>query len=238
MQFLPDHLDNLPTIFDIQPITRWDPIVDIWIVLSIILLIGIAYALTRINFNFMETMLSFLFSESQTYARFKLLDGSTNAVSIFFSLFFALQVTTLLWLIGYSPLGYILKLSNSALDIAFTFLIDFCIIVLFFLGKAILFQTIKFLLPSRVDVNYLNYSYNQHCYYSSCILMLLNLFGFTYKLFNVYFLGVLFLIGFYLFFIVRSISISSRYNILGSIYFFLYLCTLEIIPILLLVKAL
>lgn len=210
------------SISNIQPYAISSVLSHSFIALSIVLLVLIIFRLRFNGIRFFEVFFPFLLSENYSLSFYKV-KIKYGLVDVLLALFFVLQVSFLLFSFAPKSLYFF---DNQWVN----FFIFFGAAVILFLGKLLVYSSLRHLLPSKVDVRYFGFNYAFWCFYFGIFLFLLNLLFLTsFSSPSIYYLfGIVGL--FYLFLIIRVISISLRYNILGSLYIIVYFCTLEISP--------
>lgn len=230
MQGIDSLINKVPHTYDIQPYHPSNTELQFWLGWTIFFLVSIGLALVYKRRQFVPFIAPFLFSEPFAFDFYNS-NSERTFLEVLLGVFFVFQLISLLFILGIFPLEQF----NFSYKIN---LLVYCTgAILFLLLKLLLFTTLKYLLPTRVDFNYYIFNYSYYCFISSFFLLFINFFLLNYPFdFPPLFFGLP-LVTFYLLILVRGLLISNRYNILGSIYFFLYLCTLEFIPIILLAKA-
>ncbi len=231
MQELDSIINQLPERIDIQPFRHVEHFSEYWLVISLLLLVLIGISLAKKGLEFLPSSLQFMFSELFAF-QFYNEHSNLSELEIILGYFFSFQLSSALFFLKIFPIvpSHSFNLTNV--------LLYSLGIYLFLLVKFLIFRTVKYLLPSRVDFKYYVFNYGYFCFYSSLFIMSFNIYLLVSNSKPSLLYFTIPMLFFYILILLRGVSISIRYNILGSIYFFLYLCTLEFIPIILISYAL
>jgi len=209
--------------FDIEPYQPSNLMSQWFLILSIAFMLLISLVNKTRNLNFFQRLVGFFGSEHAALGFYKE-KQKIGFIDVLLGLFFFLQSSFLVF-----------KYANFQSIFAYpTWMILGGLVVSFFMlfvGKAMVYNTLSALVPKKVNIKYYGFNYAFTCFYFGIFLFVLNLLLISKQLA----IPVVLVLGvcaiFYIFLITRFISISSRYNILRSVYIFLYFCALEIIPI-------
>jgi len=197
--------------------------IDAILLLSFLWLIGILFFLQKSQLDFFSVFFPFVVSENNALDLFKY-QPKIRFVDILLGVFFLIQLSLILYLLGIR-----LPLRVFAHPIAqFGLLLG--VVSMLFTSKILIYNTIKPLLPNKQAVSYYGFNYAYWCFYFGIVLFVINLIFSTQQ----FIISDWILIGlvaiFYIFLVLRLITISLRYNLLRSVYIFLYFCALEIAP--------
>lgn len=221
-----EHLLSDQYLFDVEPYVANHTIFQVYLISSVVLLLILAFFKVEEKQPLFGFFTSFLLSEQQTFDRY--LSGEEHPkMNLLMILFMSLQASYLLHqhtvLLKYNLFPILVQLGMATIIIAFLFMLKFA-----------LFRSMELLLPWRVNSQFFIYNYRFALFAVSIVYFVINYFSYSETIANgpIFLLIPIFL--FYVWLIFRWLYISIRYQVVRSLYFFLYLCTLEIAPLIIL----
>ena len=115
------------------------------------------------------------------------------------------------------------------------------IVCLIFIGKHLLLFIVGYIFPIQKELGLYNFTIMVFGIISGLLLLPINI-VIAYVPMEigkvVVYLSLGAIIAIYLFRIIRGLSIGSKYLVLHKFHFFIYLCTVEILPVIVLLKIL
>lgn len=196
---------------------------DSIVLFSFIWLILILILSKKDGIEFFGVFFPFLFSETYSLNLHKN-KSKIQLVDVTLGTFFLIQFSLFTYLVG-------VRIPILPDNFFIQYVTLFGLTIIFHLCKLLFYLSLKPLLPNPQVVHYFGFNYSYWCFYLGLILFLTNLIIRTNQFSIPSWLPVIFLIGFYLFLVIRLIGISLRYNLMKSIYILLYFCALEIAPV-------
>lgn len=227
-QLVPEQINST---FDIQPYVVSKEATTAFIIASIVLLLLLTLSKIVENSSLTTIALPFVLSEQFSFQSYEV-EIEKQATYTLIVAFVSLQ------------LAYVVQVFNAEQlflpwfqfgKVAELLALTAGIFLLFHL-KFLLFNSLSLLIPWQVDTNYFIYTYKMNLFYLGIALFVLNCVQTllpTELLIIVYTSAIAL---FYFFLIQKWLLVSMRYRLITSIYFFLYICTLEIVPLLLAAK--
>lgn len=222
-QILPQ---NYNSTYDIQPFVESKELFLYFIIASILMLFILAYSKIIENSAITDMILPFLQSEQFTLHFYEVEKGNRLTKNIIL-LFVSLQIAKLI----FPYLNHLQVFVDSFLHIGMKLILFTLIIFLLFHIKFLIFHSLSFLIPWKVDINYFIFIY----------IILLLIFGLAIFVINclpqqlsnkqLWPAYLVCIAGFYLLLILKWVFVSMRFRLMSSVYFFLYICTLEIVPL-------
>ncbi len=197
--------------------------IDAAILFSFLFLIVILLFVKTSQFQFFKVSIPFFASENAALSIYKY-KPKIHLIDLLLGFFFLLQLSLLLYLMR-------IRVTIFNLNPYIQILVILGSMLLAFVMKYFLYLSIRPLLPTRQVVSYYGFNYAYLCFYSGMVLFLYNLVIVTNQFPVPIWYSVILLGLFYVFLVVRLISISLRYGLIQSIYIFLYFCALEIAPL-------
>lgn len=230
-----NHLDLLNTgsnlVFDIQAIQKSDLIFSIYIGLSFmtLLLMSFSYLLKQKKVTFYNVF-SFLRSEQEGFRLF-INQKRDKIKGILVFIFFVIQVSYL----GSRFFDLRLEIMPNTSIIGMNAIFLALILLLVFYIKTVVSNQLSHLSKADFDIKYYQFTYSYPLFLLSLCLFLVTICEYNYQFVysKILYLGIV--TFFYVWLIIRWIFISVRYQTMNSLYFFLYLCTLEVAPLLLVI---
>lgn len=224
------NLDQLATEFNIQPYNHEPIVFQEFLVLSLVLLLLITVVKIIRNRKVTDYLFSIFSSEQESFSYY-IVGNSDKLLQQLGVLLFSVQLAFATML--FFPLQMVLALPIADWQL---FLLSVVSIFILFNVKFMLFKTIEKLIPWQIDSEYYLFNYRFILFFVALsFFLLLSVQHFHPKpIFNL--LVLLIMILFYTWVFFRWLFVSMRYKVVSSIYFFLYLCTLEIAPLLILYK--
>lgn len=143
--------------------------------------------------------------------------------TLFFSVQFAYLIVS----------GNFIKKTFGLNEFVLFFIVALLISLLVFFRFAV-YKSMMHLLPRKVDIDYYIFNYRFTFLYIGFFAFILIAVNRNLNILKNHEILYLLFFVFYIWLLFRWLLISVRYKVVKSIYFFLYLCTLEILPILIL----
>ena len=217
--------------YDIQPYVITENVIPCFIISSFVLLFLLAIVKMAENSAISELAIPFLQSEQNSFQSFETekFNSFTYQTVVLFS---SLQLA--FWIGEHMPVADFF--TQYIVSDAFNLLLNTVFIFLFFQVKFLLFHSLSLIIPWNINTSYFIYVYKFLLLFFSIPFFMINcltIFQF-HKGVIVAFL-ILFSM-FYLLLFVKWLFVSIRFKLLNSIYFFLYICTLEIVPLVIVIK--
>lgn len=225
------------SLFNLQELTSDTPFIqalkqpeflkDVYLMITVALLLTIILVKVSRNIQFNINSKRF-FIEEETYSIFRS-KGQSRFLNTVLDINALVQFTFLVFFIFRDQIAYF---SSDLMKI----LLVFSVLLLLFLLRIVSFSILDWLTSSKVNPTYFRFTHFNAFRILSIFILIMNLLVLSGN--QLPFRNILFImLGlFYAWLILRYLLIGVRYGVLKNLYFFIYLCTLEIAPILIVIK--
>jgi len=226
-----DSLFNLTNLTTDQPFIQAlkepDLLKDAYILLTLLLLSVIILVKVSKNIQFSGTYKR-LFVEEETYSAYRK-QSRSKLMSALLDINVLVQLTFLIFFLFREELTFF---SSDVLTLIS--ILGFLFVL--FILRILSFSILKWLTTSKVNADYFWFTHFNAVRVLSFFFLIMNLLVLAGNVlpFKIILFTVVGL--FYAWLILRYLFIGVRYGVLRNLYFFIYLCTLEIAPILILFK--
>lgn len=225
------HIDG-EVVYHIQALQSRSEIISSYIIISFLLLffISVLHVLKQQNSGIAK-VIPFLSSEQEAFKTFSKSTSTFTLNDLLCTFFFVVQISYLLLnLFSANEFVQVLNLSDLGFGIVVA-----VFLLLFFTLKYYISSQLSFLIQPNFEIKYYQFTYSYPLFFLALLLFTSVLIDINFKIDYGEIIYIIILCMFYVWLIIRWIFISLRYQTMKSLYFFLYLCALEVAPLLLII---
>jgi len=213
-----------PLLHAIQKATDFLP--ELYILFTLALMVALVFLRRGHRIDFVSISTSFI-NEGYTYSYFKANPSHKPSLGLF-DINFVFQLSLAIYL-------HVKMSVFASIQAIHPFIILAGLAGIYILVRRALLRLLSFLLDEEIDGSYFQYTFNNSHRIVGFLLIPLHMAyfnGIKLPYSKIIFISLFLL---FIWLVVRYLMMAARFRKLKSVYFFLYLCALEIMPLLLLV---